>query len=41
LTVTSVFPAMMQLGFDPERSGVVVVTAVTFGVICAATDLMP
>jgi C4-dicarboxylate transporter DctM subunit len=34
LTVPVVFPAMMQLGFDPIWFGVVVVMAVTFGMIC-------
>ncbi|MEJ5991226.1 TRAP transporter large permease [Ramlibacter sp. PS3R-8] len=34
LTVPVVFPAMMQLGFDPIWFGVIVVMAVTFGMIC-------
>jgi len=34
LTVPIVFPAMMQLGFDPVWFGVIVVMAVTFGMIC-------
>ncbi len=34
LTVPIVFPAMMQLGFDPIWFGVIVVMAVTFGMIC-------
>ena len=34
LTVPIVFPAMMQLGFDPVWFGVIVVMAVTFGLIC-------
>ena len=34
LTVPVVFPAMMQLGFDPVWFGVIVVMAVTFGMIC-------
>ncbi len=34
LTVPIVFPAMMQLGFDPVWFGVVIVMAVTFGMIC-------
>jgi TRAP-type C4-dicarboxylate transport system permease large subunit len=32
--VPIVFPAMMQLGFDPVWFGVIVVMAVTFGMIC-------
>ena len=34
LTVPIVFPAMMHLGFDPIWFGVIVVMAVTFGMIC-------
>ena len=34
LTVPIVFPAMMQLGFDPIWFGVIIVMAVTFGMIC-------
>jgi C4-dicarboxylate transporter DctM subunit len=34
LTVPVVFPAMMQLGFDPIWFGVIIVMAVTFGMIC-------
>ncbi len=34
LTVPIVFPAMMTLGFDPVWFGVIVVMAVTFGMIC-------
>ena len=34
LTVPIVFPALMQLGFDPIWFGVVIVMAVTFGMIC-------
>ncbi len=34
LTVPIVFPAMMQLGFDPVWFGVIVVMAVTFGMVC-------
>lgn len=34
LTVPIVFPAMIQLGFDPVWFGVIVVMAVTFGMIC-------
>lgn len=34
LTVPIVFPAMMQLGFDPIWFGVIVVMAVTFGMVC-------
>jgi len=34
LTVPIVFPAMMALGFDPVWFGVIVVMAVTFGMIC-------
>ncbi|MBN9411976.1 MAG: TRAP transporter large permease [Burkholderiales bacterium] len=34
LTVPIVFPAMMQLGFDPVWFGVIIVMAVTFGMIC-------
>lgn len=34
LTVPIVFPVMMQLGFDPIRFGVIVVMAVTLGMIC-------
>ena len=34
LTVPIVFPAMMQLGFDPVWFGVIVVMAVTLGLIC-------
>jgi len=34
LTVPIVFPAMTQLGFDPVWFGVIVVMAVTFGLIC-------
>jgi len=34
LTVPIVFPAMTQLGFDPVWFGVVIVMAVTFGMIC-------
>jgi tripartite ATP-independent transporter DctM subunit len=34
LTVPIVFPAMMQLGFDPVWFGVMIVMAVTFGMIC-------
>lgn len=34
LTVPIVFPVMMQLGFDPVWFGVIVVMAVTLGMIC-------
>ena len=34
LTVPIVFPAIMQLGFDPVWFGVIIVMAVTFGMIC-------
>jgi tripartite ATP-independent transporter DctM subunit len=34
LTVPIVFPVMMQLGFDPVWFGVVIVMAVTLGMIC-------
>ncbi len=34
LTVPIVFPAMMMLGFDPVWFGVIIVMAVTFGMIC-------
>lgn len=34
LTVPIVFPAMMQLGFDPIWFGVIIVMTVTFGMIC-------
>lgn len=34
LTVPIVHPAMMQLGFDPIWFGVIVVMAVTFGMVC-------
>lgn len=34
LTVPIVYPAMMALGFDPVWFGVIVVMAVTFGMIC-------
>jgi tripartite ATP-independent transporter DctM subunit len=34
LTVPIVFPAMTQLGFDPVWFGVIVVMAVSFGMIC-------
>lgn len=34
LTVPIVFPVMMALGFDPVWFGVIVVMAVTFGMIC-------
>jgi C4-dicarboxylate transporter DctM subunit len=34
LTVPIVFPVMMQLGFDPVWFGVIIVMAVTFGMIC-------
>jgi C4-dicarboxylate transporter DctM subunit len=34
LTVPIVFPAMMQLGFDPIWFGVIIVMAVSFGMIC-------
>lgn len=34
LTVPIVYPAMVQLGFDPIWFGVIVVMAVTFGMIC-------
>lgn len=34
LTVPIVFPVMTQLGFDPVWFGVIVVMAVTFGMIC-------
>jgi len=34
LTVPIVFPVMVQLGFDPVWFGVIVVMAVTFGMIC-------
>lgn len=34
LTVPIVFPAMMQLGYDPVWFGVIIVMAVTFGMIC-------
>ena len=33
LTVSIVFPAMMQLGFDPIWFGVIIVMAATFGMI--------
>ena len=33
LTVPIVFPAMMQLGFDPVWFGVIIVMTVTFGMI--------
>ncbi len=34
LTVPIVFPVMVQLGFDPVWFGVIIVMAVTFGMIC-------
>jgi len=34
LTVPIVYPVMMQLGFDPVWFGVIIVMAVTFGMIC-------
>lgn len=34
LTVPIVFPVMMALGFDPVWFGVIIVMAVTFGMIC-------
>jgi C4-dicarboxylate transporter, DctM subunit len=34
LTVPIVFPAMTQLGFDPVWFGVIIVMAVSFGMIC-------
>jgi C4-dicarboxylate transporter, DctM subunit len=34
LTVPIVFPAMMHLGFDPVWFGVIIVMAVTFGLVC-------
>jgi C4-dicarboxylate transporter DctM subunit len=34
LTVPIVFPVMMQLGFDPVWFGVIIVMAVTFGLVC-------
>ena len=34
LTVPIVFPAMTQLGFDPVWFGVIIVMAVTFGMVC-------
>jgi tripartite ATP-independent transporter DctM subunit len=34
LTVPIVFPAMMHLGFDPIWFGVIIVMAVTFGLVC-------
>lgn len=34
LTVPIVFPAIVQLGFDPVWFGVVIVMAVTFGMVC-------
>jgi TRAP-type C4-dicarboxylate transport system permease large subunit len=34
LTVPIVYPAMMHLGFDPIWFGVIIVMAVTFGMIC-------
>jgi len=34
LTVPIVFPVMVQLGFDPIWFGVIIVMAVTFGMIC-------
>lgn len=34
LTVPIVFPVMMQLGFDPVWFGVIIVMAVTLGMIC-------
>jgi TRAP-type C4-dicarboxylate transport system permease large subunit len=34
LTVPIVYPVMMQLGFDPVWFGVIIVMAVTFGLIC-------
>jgi len=34
LTVPIVFPVMMQLGFDPIWFGVIIVMAVTFGLVC-------
>ena len=34
LTVPIVYPAMMKLGFDPIWFGVIIVMAVTFGMIC-------
>jgi tripartite ATP-independent transporter DctM subunit len=34
LTLPIVFPAMMHLGFDPVWFGVIIVMAVTFGLVC-------
>jgi TRAP-type C4-dicarboxylate transport system permease large subunit len=34
LTVPIVYPVMMTLGFDPVWFGVIIVMAVTFGMIC-------
>jgi C4-dicarboxylate transporter, DctM subunit len=34
LTVPIVFPVMVQLGFDPIWFGVIIVMAVTFGLVC-------
>ena len=34
LTVPIVYPVMMKLGFDPVWFGVIIVMAVTFGMIC-------
>lgn len=34
LTIPVVYPAMMQLGFDPIWFGVIIVMTVTFGLIC-------
>jgi TRAP-type C4-dicarboxylate transport system permease large subunit len=34
LTVPIVFPVIMQLGFDPVWFGVIIVMAVTLGLIC-------
>jgi tripartite ATP-independent transporter DctM subunit len=34
LTVPIVFPVMVQLGFDPVWFGVIIVMAVTFGLVC-------
>jgi tripartite ATP-independent transporter DctM subunit len=34
LTVPIVFPVMMHLGFDPVWFGVIIVMAVTFGLVC-------
>jgi C4-dicarboxylate transporter, DctM subunit len=34
LTVSIVFPVMVQLGFDPIWFGVIIVMAVTFGLVC-------